>query len=81
MRICVVSFDLRHPPHVYVPLDNHLEKLKLQKLQTHLWAGSGDFTPEDLKTSVVEYLQPDDGVFVFLQESATDDYASHNPIR
>lgn len=81
MRICIVSLDLRQPAYVYDRLDNYLRELKLERIQRHVWAGTGHFVPADVKTSVVRYLQPDDGVFVFSQEAETDDYASHNPIR
>ena len=34
-----------------------------------------------LKAAVVSRLQPEDGVFVFSQETQLDDYASHNPVK
>jgi hypothetical protein len=81
MKIYVVSLDLRHPVQFYQPLYNQLEGLRFQRLQPTLWAGSCDASPEALKASVIGSLQPEDGVFVFSQESEFDDYASHNPVR
>ena len=80
MKVCVVSLDLRHPVQSYQPLYKQLERLKFQRLQPNLWAGRYDFTPDALKADVVRRLQPEDGVFVFSQETAGQDYASHNPL-
>jgi hypothetical protein len=81
MKVCVVSFDLHHPVQVYQPLFHQLERMKFERLQPHLWAGSCEFTPADLKSAVLRRLCPEDGVFVFSQDSERDDYASHNPLK
>ena len=81
MKICVVSLDLHHPVQSYQLLFSQLEGLSFQRLQPHLWAGSCDAPPAAVKAAVLRRLRPEDGVFVFSQETGLDDYASHNPLR
>jgi hypothetical protein len=79
MKVCVVSLDLHHPAGVYQLLNNELHRMNFERLQRHLWAGVSDSTPQRIKTTLMECVRPDDGIFVFAQEHSLDDYASHNP--
>ena len=79
MRTCVVSLDLHHPDSEYGLLNQTLRDMNFARLQRHLWAGESEATPLRIKTTLLSGVRPDDGIFVFAQESALDDYASHNP--
>ena len=73
MKTCLVSLDLHHPLHTYSALYDRLRRLDFEPLQRQLWAASVDLRSDRIEAAVLPCLRPDDGVFVFSNES-DDDY-------